>query len=64
MTTDTEMNKFRNAGMRNYDIITHINGKTITSVSDFYEVIADDSISYYYIDYIRNGRTYSTGVRK
>jgi Do/DeqQ family serine protease len=64
MTTDTEMNKFRNAGMRNYDIITHINGKTITSVSDFYDVIADDSVSYYYIDYIRNGRTYSTGVRK
>jgi Do/DeqQ family serine protease len=64
MTTDMEMNKFRNAGMKNYDIITHINGNAITSVTDFYEVIADDGITYYYIDYIRNGRTYSTGVRK
>ncbi|MGM0431583.1 MAG: trypsin-like peptidase domain-containing protein [Spirochaetota bacterium] len=64
MTTDAEENKFRNAGLKNYDVITHINNEKITSVDDFYRFIADDSIEYYYIDYVRNGRSYSTGVRK
>ncbi len=64
MTTNSESNRFRNAGLMNYDIITKINGRAIETVNDFYRLISDDSIRDYTIQYVRNGKIYTTGVKK
>lgn len=64
ITSASEANMFRESGMTNYDVITEINGEKIEGLADFYRIISDDSIDAYEIDYIREGRTYTAGVKK
>ncbi len=64
MTTSSEQNRFQQAGLMNYDVITKINGKKIENLSDFYHIISDDTITEYEISYIREGKIYTAGVKK
>ncbi len=64
ITSTSEQNRFQQAGLKNYDIITEINGSKITSIEGFYGVISDDTVSDYTVTYIRNGKIYKIGVKK
>lgn len=64
MTSSSETNRFKLAGMQNYDIITDINGKSIETLGQFYQAVSDEDADSYDITYIRNGKIYTTGVTK
>ncbi len=64
ITSSTEVNRFFQAGLANYDVITEINGKEIHTLTDFYTVISHDDTKVFNVNYIREGKTYTTGVKK
>ncbi|MFW6207279.1 MAG: Do family serine endopeptidase [Spirochaetota bacterium] len=51
-------------GIRNYDVISAINDKSIESLEDFYKIISDASVNDFKISYIREGNKYFTGIER
>ncbi len=60
----SENNPFYIAGLRNYDIITAINQTSVRHIADFYESLYDTTKHTYRIEYIRNGETFTTEVKR
>lgn len=60
----TAENPFYNSGLRNYDVITEINGRKMDSVSDFYEALNESGVHTYKISYIRNEQKMSVVVER
>ncbi len=47
-------------GIKRYDVITAVNGKKVTKLSEFYEIINDKDSKELWFEFVRNGETLET----
>lgn len=62
VTNDSIVNRFKAAGLSNYDVVTEIDGNKIIKAQDFYNAINKAGRTMQ-VEYIHNGKTVRTGVK-
>ena len=59
-----EKTKLYIGGLRQYDVITEINGQEIENLADFYRQVNDPDTRKFELGFVREGSTYFIGIQK